>query len=423
MTNRRFFTTSGLLLIALLSGCGDTNTSFEPAPAPTTPTVEKNASLNISPTALTIRINDENTTAITATNSDDTLINTIEVNSSDETIAKPFLDSNQVLRVLAGSVDGNATITLKATDNKNNILLKELNVTVTPNIAPQIILSTQTLILNINDTNNSISINLSDDRENKDFNKGIELLQISSSDSIVAEGKIVITQDGKQSILVSGNYAGHAIITVTATDYDGDSNETNLSVYVKDVSTPIILMTSQLTIEKGETSSVPLTVTTQDNHTYDINAIFSNKNIVSIVEPITNPIQIKGEHKGNTIVTITATDKINNQVAVSEINVTVPNSTPIIKAINAQTVTDTMLTISQSIKTTPFLTIDATDEDGDILEYNTIVTLNGTEVLNQRNNEVSSQQLDANQTYDGIVSVSDGEANITAFFKLITTTP
>lgn len=279
---------------------------------------------------------------------------TLSASSSNNGVASAIIGDNNTLR-LTGVAEGNATITISASDGRGGTASTAFGVAVEaveePNNPPTISdIENQTL-----DVGEQVELTLEVDDPDDD----LVSLAVSSS----PEGIIVPSTDGLTTITLTGAAQGTAQVTVTASDGKDNTTKTfNVTVTQEVVeppnNPPVISPIAPQNLLVGQSVDVFVVVSDPDGDSISIAATAADENIVSINTNGTDTINLTGAAAGTTQVTVIAGDGEGESQVTFDVIVTEPetNSPPSIDPIP-----DQVLEVGQTID----LPVTTSDANGD----------------------------------------------------------
>ncbi len=337
---------------------------------------------------------------------------TLSATSSNNGIVSGLVVDNNTIR-LTGVAEGDATITITATDGRGGSASTAFGVTVaavqTPNDPPVVSdIQNQTL-----DVGEQVELTLIVSDPNND----LVSLAVSSS----PEGIVVPSTDGLTKITLTGSAQGTSQVTVTASDGKANTTKTfNVTVTQEVVeppnNPPAITPIADQNLIVGQSVDVIVVATDPDSDPISLSATAQDGSIVSVNTNGTDTVTLTGAAAGTTQVTIIAGDgeaesQISFNVLVTEPEV---NSPPAINPIG-----DQVLEAGQTLDV-PVVTSDSNGDSVSItsesLDGNVVsASDNGTNNISITGNNAGTTQVR--------VTANDGEDTSEILFNVTVTEP
>ena len=267
-------------------------------------------------------------------------------------------NDNQSINI-AGFSPGSTTITVTATDSRGGSSSSVFSVVVNPPAPsnnPPVVGTIPGQSIEEGETK-QIVLSISD----PDSGDTTSYVAASSDTGVVG-----VSDLGSNTIQISGVSAGSASVTVTVSDSAGATVSTIFSVSVTTPpppnQNPTIDVISNQSVEVGDSIEVDLVMSDPDGDSLTFSSTSANTNIATTGQVDTDTLSVTGVTEGTTTITVSVGDGNGGSVTTTfDVEVTpatIPNTPPVLDAINSQQVEAGQSTL---------VNINYSDTDGDTL--------------------------------------------------------
>lgn len=286
---------------------------------------------------------------------------TFSVTDNNNDIATGAIVRTHYLRVY-GNQDGTVTIKVTATDQNNQSHSQTFDVTVIRNDPP---VANNNAIDDVN-TRVGLQPDLIDAGDAFTDEGDSFTLSIGTDNPNVATLSIAYDDDNNPWITVHVHSEGRTEATLTAIDSDENTATVSFTITVGERNNPPTLLKAieDVTIAMDERYDIELDEIFEDEGRLEIEIEIEDDNVADVIyRRSMNILRVYGYVAGDTLVTVTATDEIDQSVADEFIVTVARGNAPVVNAVPVDQTgrVDDMTTVS--------MTGVFSDEDGDTLTY------------------------------------------------------